>query len=88
MTTYFSGGMISGELNPANGEFTVTEIKNLHTQSVWNENQLREMHELLTKVRNSGQESLVISTGMLPVLINRSEIEQLHHELESILGSL
>ncbi|GAX91722.1 hypothetical protein [Effusibacillus lacus] len=87
MKHFFTGEIISGELSPDKSEFTVTEIKNIHTQSIWNENQLREMYDFLTKVKNSGEDSLIISTGTFPVLINRIEIEKLHQELQAILSN-
>jgi archaellum component FlaG (FlaF/FlaG flagellin family) len=83
-----SDTIISGELDAEQREFTVMEIKNIPTESVWSENQVREMYDLVTKVKNSGEDSLIISTGMLPVLINRAEIEKLQQELQSILSSI
>lgn len=83
-----SDTIISGELDSAQREFTLMEIKSIPTESVLTEHQVREMYDLVTKVMNSGQDSMIISTGMLPVLINRAEIEQLQQELKTILSSL
>jgi hypothetical protein len=86
MKQHVFGQMISGELCSEQNEFTVTGIKNIPAQSVWNERQVREMHDLLTKVKSSGEDSLILSTGMLPILMNRTEIEKLQQELQSILA--
>jgi hypothetical protein len=88
MKQHVYGQMISGELCSEQNEFTVTGIKNIPTQSVWNERQVREMYELLTKVKNSSEDSLILSTGMLPILMNRREIEDLLQELQTILASM
>jgi hypothetical protein len=85
MNQFIAGSMISGEADPDAHEFTVTEIKSIPTHSVWDTQQVQEVYELLTRVINSGQDSLIISTGMLPLLLNRTEIEKLQSELRSIL---
>lgn len=83
-----SDTIISGELDSVQKEFTVMEIKSIPTESVWSEHQIREMYDIVTKVINSGEDSMIISTGMLPVLINRTEIEKLQNELQTILSSI
>lgn len=87
MNQHFSGEMISGELSPDNHEFTVTQIRHIAIQSVMDEHQLRDVYEFLSKAKNRGDDSIVVSAGSLPILMNQSEIEQLHQELHTILQS-
>ena len=82
------GSMISGALDLESHEFTVTKLKNISTQSVWSIAQMREMYDSLTRVLERGEDSLVIMTGTLPLLVNRSEMEALRAELSSVLSSL
>lgn len=87
MEQYILGSMISGALDLETHEFTVTKLKNISTHSVWSTSQMREMYESLTKVMDRGEDSLVIMTGTMPLLVNRQEMEALHTELSSVLSS-
>ncbi|QRG68280.1 hypothetical protein [Brevibacillus choshinensis] len=82
------GSIISGELDREANEFTVTRLKTISTHSVWSIQQVREMYELLLQVLERGDESLVVTTGTLPLLVNRSEMEVLRADLESVLATL
>jgi hypothetical protein len=84
METY-NGDFISGNINPDKKEFTIRKIKNTPAYSVWNEQQLRKMYDQITKVKNSGEDSLVMTYGMFPIQLNRNEIERLHEDLRAVL---
>lgn len=82
------GNIISGELDLEANEFTVTKLKNVSTHSVWSIQQMREMYESLIQVLDAGEESMVVTTGTLPLLVNRREMEALRADLGSVLASL
>lgn len=81
----YNGDFLSGEISLDRKEFTIKMIKNTPTYSVWSEQQLHEMYEQLTKLKSSGEDSLVITSGMLPILLNRNEIEKLHKDLSEVI---
>ncbi|BCJ88310.1 hypothetical protein [Effusibacillus dendaii] len=82
----YNGDFLSGEISPDRKEFIIKTIRNTPTYSVWNEEQLHEMYEQLTKLKNSGEDSMVITSGMLPILLNRNEIEKLHKDLGEVIA--
>jgi hypothetical protein len=82
----YKGDFISGDISPDKKEFTIRKIKNTPAYSVWNEQQLRTMYDQLTKVKNSGEDSLVMTYGMFPIPLNRNEIERFHEDLRAVLS--
>ncbi|MFC4767491.1 hypothetical protein [Effusibacillus consociatus] len=82
----YNGDFLSGEIDPDRKEFTITMIRNTSAYSVWNKEQLHEMYDELAKFKNSGEDSLIITSGTLPILLNRNEIEKLHEDLRAVIA--
>ncbi|SFJ55578.1 hypothetical protein [Thermoflavimicrobium dichotomicum] len=85
MNQHISGQLISGEFHSDTNELVIKQIRNIPVESVWNQKQTEEMYQTLNTIKNSHEDSLIVSVGMLPILLNRQEIEQLHQELQDII---
>ncbi len=86
MTQRFNGQILQGLWDDGNQELTISRIKSVTTQSVWDGNQIREMSNQVSKALELGEEHLVVTLrDAVPLVLGRDEILNLNKDIYQIL---
>ncbi|MCP8616148.1 hypothetical protein [Salirhabdus salicampi] len=84
----FEGQLIHGECDLNSNEFLLTQVKNIDTQSIINDRQMKTLYHYLMKT-NEEQESCVITVNdQIPLMLNKEDVPLMLHDLQQIMNDL
>ena len=85
----FEGQILQGSWDDRSHELTISGIKSVPTQSVWDGEQIREMSDQVTKALETGEESLVITLrDAIPLILDQDELVDLNKDIKRIVEFL
>ncbi|RFU62850.1 hypothetical protein [Peribacillus glennii] len=81
---YLEGNILSGEFDGYTNEFAIQKVKEFHTQSVINQNQLASLYEYLKKHQDDQDGQIITLYDQMPLRLTQHEIQQLLYDLKEI----
>ncbi|WP_134699210.1 hypothetical protein [Ammoniphilus sp. YIM 78166] len=86
MTQQFNGQILQGLWDNGSQELTVSRIKSVTTQSVWDGHQIREMSNQVSKALELGEEHMIVTLrDAVPLVLDPDEMRNLNEDIHQIL---